>query len=190
MVKPLSHQDPIALAWARIIKELGFDPTDPHLRDSPARVARFLREWMMHGKEKPRITVFPNDGYDQMLVCGGITFHSLCAHHGLPFFGTATIGFIPRGKLVGLSKFARVVDHHARAFQVQEQLTKQIANSLSSALKPRGLAVVLKAEHLCMSMRGIQKPGHQTTTSAMLGAFRKAAVRAEFFKLAEDQRDD
>lgn len=183
--------DPIARAWASVIRHLGYEPDDPHLVETPARVERFMREWHTMGKPAPRLTVFPSDGADEMVAVGGIQFYSLCQHHALPFFGTAAIGYVPskRGGVVGLSKLARVVDHFARRFQVQEQLTRDVAHHLAAALKPKGLGVVLRAEHLCMSMRGIQKPGHQTVTSAMLGVFRsKPEARAELLELIDGGR--
>lgn len=174
---------PIERAWRGVIKTLGYDPTDPHLVGSPARVARFFEEWHQRHKAPPALTTFPNEPpVDQLVVTSGIVFYSVCAHHGVPFFGTAAIGYIPSDKVLGLSKFARVVDYHANRFQTQERLTQEIAATLDKALNPVGLGVVLQAEHLCMSMRGIRKPGHRTTTSAMLGALRDAtSARAEFF---------
>jgi GTP cyclohydrolase IA len=177
-------RDPLADAWAIVISSLGYPADSPHFADSPRRVAKFLREWHTRSAEPPKLTTFPAAGHDEMVVVRGITFHSMCAHHGLPFFGTAMVGYLPKTRLVGLSKLARVVDYFARRFQVQETLSSDIADYLERELKPRGLGVVLTAEHMCMSMRGIQKPGHSTTTSVMRGAFRRqAATRAEFLGL-------
>jgi GTP cyclohydrolase I len=120
------------------------------------------------------------DAYDEPVVVRGIPFVSLCRHHLLPFRGTATVGYLPGERLVGLSKLARVVDHHARGLQVQEALTAQIARTLDAALEPDGVGVVVEAEHLCMSMRGVKKPGATTVTSAVRGLFEHdIAARAE-----------
>lgn len=172
-------------AWATIIRTLGYDPSNPHLAGSPARVGRFLHEWHTQNKKPPKLTVFPNvPMVDEMVACGGLTFYSVCAHHGVPFFGTAAIGYIPGKSVLGLSKFARVVDHFANRFQTQEHLTQDIAEYLRRALEPRGIGVVLRAEHLCMSMRGIRKPGHCTITSVMRGAFKTDhAAKAELLAL-------
>ncbi len=169
-------------AWASVIKVLGYPASNPHLRDSPDRVARFFQEWHTEGKDPPDMTVFPNKPrVDELVVTSGIQFYSVCAHHGVPFFGTAAIGYIPNKAVLGLSKFARVVDHFANRFQTQEHLSQDIADYLVKALQPRGLGVVMRGEHLCMSMRGIRKPGHLTTTSVLLGACKKdPATRAEF----------
>jgi len=187
----------IANAWRTIIDALGYDTSSPHFKDSPARVADFLTRWHTHGKElkagehAARLTTFPNDDneevgllkYDGVVMMRDIGFHSMCAHHGLPFFGRAHVAYLPKDKLIGLSKLARVVEHFAHQFQVQEQLTTCIANHLNTALEPLGIAVVLEAEHLCASMRGVGKPGHSTITSALLGGFRDQAARLELLLL-------
>jgi len=176
--------DPLATAWATIIDVVG-RPGDSHTTKSPKRIAAFLRSWMTEGAPEPVVTTFPADGCDELVVERAITFHSLCAHHALPFFGVATIGYLPRKRIAGLSKFARVIDHYAHRLQVQERLTIEIADALEAALKPRGLGVVLRAEHLCMSMRGVSKPGHQTITSVMRGVLRQdRGARAELLSLA------
>lgn len=185
--------DRIASAWSTILAELGYDLKDDHFKDSPARVARFMREWHTHaGTAEPKLTTFANmghDAYDGVLATGGIRFFSMCAHHGLPFFGTASVGYIPGAKMVGLSKLARVVDHYARRFSVQEIITVRVAEHLAKELEAPAVGVVLRAEHLCMSMRGIQKPGHATITSTMLGAFRdNPAARAELIALLDGGR--
>ncbi len=176
-------------AWRTVISGLGYDPKNPHLKDSPARVARFMAGWHTEGKEPPPLTVFPNKGCDELVAVGGLRFHSLCAHHGLPFTGVAAIGYVPSKHVLGLSKFARVVDHFAHRFQVQEELTTDIADALTEALDPVALAVVLRAEHFCMSMRGVCKPGHFTVTSAMRGDFRKTpSARAELLNLIREEK--
>jgi GTP cyclohydrolase I len=177
-------------AWQTVIAGLGYDPKNPHLADSPARVARFLEEWHTKDKPPPKLTTFPNrPRVDELVICDGIQFYSVCAHHGVPFFGTAAIGYVPKDKVLGLSKFARVVDHFANRFQTQEHLTQEIATYLNTALTPLGIGVVLQAEHLCMSMRGVRKPGHRTTTSVMLGNCKKdPSTRAELLHLAGARR--
>ncbi len=131
-------------------------------------------------------TTFPNDeGYDELVVARSIPFHSLCEHHMLPFFGVAHVGYLPGERILGLSKLARVVDLFARDLQVQERLTKQIANWLEEHVQPKGVGVVLEAEHLCMSLRGVQKTGSKTVTSALYGLVREDhRTRQEFLELA------
>lgn len=181
-----SASDRIALAWRELLDALGYDLDAPHFRNTPARVARFWRDWHRAGREPPHMTTFPADAYDEVVAVRGIHFHSLCAHHGLPFYGDAAVGYLPADRIVGLSKLARVVDYHARRFQTQEALTRDIATTLEGALAPRGVAVVLRAEHLCMAMRGIERPGHRTITSVMAGVFRdKPEARAEFLNLTK-----
>ena len=156
-------------AVADLLSALGKDVTGPHLADTPRRVAASLLELLT-----PRefaMTTFSNDeGYSSLVLVREIPFHSLCEHHLLPFRGVAHIGYLPKERLVGLSKLARVVEQFSRALQVQERLTAQIANYLSAELQPRGVGVVLEAEHLCMSLRGVQAVGATTTTSTFLGA--------------------
>jgi len=184
----VSHANRVRVerAWAEIVDALGYDGKDPHLVESPVRVARFLMDWHTQSKHKlpPKLTTFPSEGCDELIVVGGITFYALCAHHGLPFMGVASVGYVPNGRVLGLSKFARVIDHFARRFTTQERLGQNITAYLQENLKPQGVGVVLRAEHLCMSLRGIQKPGHFTTTSDMRGVFReKPEARAEFLNL-------
>lgn len=184
---PPQQVDAVAAAWATLIESLGYDPRDPHLKDSPARVARFLATWHTRAsKDPPPLTTFPNEDprVDEVVATGRIRFYSMCAHHGLPFFGEAAVGYIPRDKVLGLSKFARVIRHFAQRFQVQERLTHEIVSYLEEGLQPVGIGIVMKAEHLCMSMRGVQSPDHQTVTSAMRGAFmEKPEARAELLAL-------
>jgi GTP cyclohydrolase I len=137
------------------------------------------------------MTTFPNEeGYDELVVVRDIPFHSLCMHHLLPFHGTATVAYIPGDRIIGLSKLARVVDLFARDLQVQERLTTQVADWLESRLRPKGVGVVLEAEHMCMSLRGVQKPGARTTTSALHGLIREdARTRAEFLALTGGGRN-
>src|SRR5215471_4495834 len=170
-----------------LLRALGRNPADEHLADTPRRVADAYAELLT---PRPfRLTTFPNDeGYDELVVARDIPFHSLCQHHLLPFHGTAHVGYLPGARILGLSKLARVVERFARDLQVQERLTKQIADWLQDQLQPKGVGVVLQAEHLCMSLRGVQAPGARTTTSAVHGRLRDdARSRAEFFALAKLQ---
>lgn len=158
------------------------DPKREGLRDTPRRYVKFLREFT--SPEPFKFTAFDAEGTDEMIVQTGIPFYSLCEHHMAPFFGTAHIAYIPNGKIVGLSKLARCLDHYARRLQNQERITTQVAERLMSELTPKGVAVVLQAEHLCMAMRGVCKHDTLTKTSKMLGAFREDhKARAEFFGL-------
>lgn len=177
----------IAAHWRGILSALGYDLFDPHFKDTPERVARFLSSWHTNESSPPKMTTFLNDdGYDDAVATSGIAFHSMCAHHGVPFFGQAVVAYIPSagGKIVGLSKMARVVDHFAHRYTTQERITKQVADYLEAELKPLAVGVILRGEHMCMSMRGVQKPGHNTVTSAMRGAFREnQAARTELITL-------
>jgi len=172
-----------------LLEALGADLTDEGLRDTPRRVAAAYAELLT--PEPFDMTTFPNDeGYDELVVVRDIPFHSLCMHHLLPFHGTATVAYIPGDRIIGLSKLARVVDHFARDLQVQERLTQQVADWLERRLQPKGVGVVLHAEHMCMSLRGVQKPGARTTTSALHGLIREdARTRAEFLALTEGARN-
>ncbi len=184
----VEHRPAIDLAAAEravadLLGALGQDPEDEHTRDTPRRVAAAYAELLT-----PRsfhLTTFANDeGYDELVLARDIPFHSLCQHHLLPFQGVAHVGYLPGERILGLSKLARVVEHFARGLQVQERLTKQVANWLQDALAPKGVGVVLDAEHLCMSLRGVQAAGARTVTSALQGLLREdARSRAEFFAL-------
>src|SRR5918912_1513988 len=166
-----------------LLEALGGDLTDEGLRDTPRRVAAAYAELLT--PEEFDMTTFPNDeDYDELVVVREIPFHSLCMHHLLPFHGTATVAYIPGERIIGLSKLARVVDLFARDLQVQERLTKQVAGWLEQHLRPKGVGVVLEAEHMCMSLRGVQKPGARTTTSALHGLVRDdLRTREEFLAL-------
>src|SRR3712207_5392997 len=146
-------------------------------------MARMYAELLTPAQFTP--TTFPNDGgYDELVVATQIPFHSMCEHHLLPFVGVAHVGYLPGERIIGLSKLARVVELFARDLQVQERLTTQVARWLNDHLKPKGVGVVLEAEHLCMSLRGVQKPGARTVTSALFGRVRDdARTRAEFLAL-------
>jgi GTP cyclohydrolase I len=173
-----------AEAGAReLLLGLGADLESESLRDTPRRVAAALAE--MLSPVHFEATTFPNDeGYDEMVVARDIPFSSLCEHHLLPFKGVAHVGYLPGKRIIGLSKLARVVELFARRMQVQERMTVQIAGWLQEQLAPRGIGVVLEAEHLCMSLRGVQKPGSRTVTSALRGAVRDdPRTRQEFLGL-------
>jgi GTP cyclohydrolase I len=162
---------------------LGRDPSSPHLADTPRRVAESLTE-MLTPREFD-LTTFPNDeNYDELVLARGIPVQSLCEHHMLPFTGVAHVGYLPGERILGLSKLARVVELFARDLQVQERLTVQVANWLQDHLAPKGVGVVIEAEHMCMSMRGVQARGSRTITSAVHGVLREdARSRQEFFAL-------
>ncbi|OLO26064.1 GTP cyclohydrolase I [Streptomyces sp. MNU77] len=167
-----------------LLVALGQNPRDEHLRDTPRRVAEAYTEFLT---ARPFVmTTFPNDeGYDELVLAKAIPFRSLCEHHMLPFHGVAHVGYLPGARILGLSKLARVVEHFARGLQVQERLTKQVADWLQDHLTPRGVGVVLEAEHLCMTLRGVRATGSRTVTSALHGLQREdARSRSEFFALA------
>ncbi len=166
-----------------LLAALGADLESDHLRETPRRVAKAYAELLT-----PRpfnATTFPNDeGYDELVIVSEIPFQSLCAHHLLPFQGKAHVAYLPGERLVGLSKLARVVELYSRRLQLQERLTTQVADWLEEHLQPRGVGVVLEAEHLCMSLRGVQTSGSNTVTSALRGAVKDdARTRQEFLSL-------
>ena len=170
-----------------LLAELGEDPDRQGLKETPARVSRSLRQltdgYGVLPEDVISNAVFDQD-YDEMVVVKNITFYSLCEHHMLPFFGTCHVGYLPQGKVVGLSKIPRLVGVFAHRLQLQERMTKEIAEALNGALAPKGVGVVVEARHLCMEMRGIEKPGGQMITSCMLGTFRRdPRTRAEFLDL-------
>lgn len=171
-------------AVADLLAALGQDADDDHTRDTPRRVAAAYAEMLT-----PRpfdLTTFPNEeGYDELVLARDIPFHSLCQHHMLPFKGVAHVGYLPGDRILGLSKLARIVELFARGLQVQERLTKQVADWLQDRVEPRGVGVVLEAEHLCMSLRGVEAHGSRTVTSSLHGLLRAdQRSRAEFFALA------
>jgi GTP cyclohydrolase I len=171
-----------------LLAALGVDLTDESLRDTPRRVAGMYAELLTATAFTP--TTFPNDGgYDELVVATQIPFHSLCEHHLLPFVGVAHIGYLPGERIIGLSKLARVLELFARDLQVQERLTTQVADWLDDHLQPKGVGVVIEAEHLCMSLRGVQKHGARTVTSALHGLVRDdARTRQEFLSLTGGSR--
>ena len=166
-----------------LLRALGIDTDTESLRATPGRMARAYAE--LFTTPEFDLTTFPNDeAYDELIVIRDIPFHSLCEHHLLPFIGVAHIGYLPGSRILGLSKFARVVEHFGRRLQVQERLTSQIAQWLNENLGPRGVGVVLEAEHLCMSLRGVRAGGARTVTSALHGTVRHdERTRSEFLAL-------
>ncbi|MDH3253581.1 MAG: GTP cyclohydrolase I FolE [Acidobacteriota bacterium] len=176
----------IARHMRAIISELGLDINDPNLRETDVRVAKMYLE-MFHGLEEgsePAVTTFPNEeDYQHMVMERDIPFYSMCAHHFVPFYGKAHIAYIPEDRIIGLSKFSRILEFYARRPQLQERLTEQVVGFLESNLQPRGAMVVIEARHLCVEMRGVRKPGAQTVTSALRGAFHQRSVREEFLDL-------
>ena len=177
----------IEAAVAEILEALGEDPQRDGLLRTPARVAKMYAEVFAGLREDPEhhLEVQFEAGHDEMVMVKDIPFYSMCEHHLLPFVGQAHVAYVPgeHGKITGLSKLARLVEAYARRPQVQERLTSQVADKLMQALDPRGALVVIEAEHLCMSMRGVQKPGSLTLTSAVRGLFLSDATRAEALQL-------
>jgi GTP cyclohydrolase I len=171
-------------AAAELLDALGVDRSGESLHETPRRMAAMYAELLT--APEFAATTFPNDGgYDELVVATEIPFHSLCEHHMLPFVGVAHVGYLPGERIIGLSKLARVVERFARRLQVQERMTTQIAGWLDATLEPKGVGVVLEAEHLCMSLRGVRKPGSRTVTSALHGLVRDdARTRQEFLALA------
>lgn len=171
-----------------ILIAVGADPDREGIRDTPRRVADMYAELFSGMFEDPSVhlQVEFSEKYDEMVILRDIPFYSMCEHHLLPFYGTVHIGYIPdkTGRVVGISKLARVVEIVARRPQIQERMTTQIADAISDGLNPQGVAVVVQAEHMCMVMRGVKKPGSNIITSAIRGLFRSiGASRAEFFSL-------
>jgi GTP cyclohydrolase I len=177
-------------AVTSIIRAIGEDPEREGLLDTPTRIAEMYAELFMGlGRDpKEELSVSFEEGHREMVVVKDIPFYSMCEHHLLPFYGVAHIGYIPNseGRVVGASKLARVVEIAAKRPQIQERLTTQIADAVTEGINPDGVAVVVQAEHLCMIMRGIKKPGSAIVTSALRGAFRnRTETRTEFFTLLQ-----
>ena len=169
-----------------ILQELNLDLEDPNLEETDIRVAKMYIE-MFHGLQEgsePKVTTFPNEeGYEHMVMERDIPFYSMCSHHLVPFYGKAHIAYIPAEKIIGLSKFARILEFYAKRPQLQERLTEQVVGYLQDNLSPLGAMVVIEARHLCVEMRGVKKPGALTVTSAIRGAFYQRPVREEFLDL-------
>lgn len=171
-------------AVADLLIALGQDPGSAHLADTPRRVANAYTEMLTPQAFDP--TTFPNsEGYDELILARDIPFRSVCQHHLLPFYGVAHVGYVPARRIIGLSKLGRVVEFFGNGLQVQERLTQQIADWLEEQVEPRGVGVIIDAEHLCMSLRGVRARGSHTLTSAVHGLLRDdARSRQEFFTLA------
>lgn len=178
----------IKKAFASIIEAVGENPSREGLEDTPRRIADMYAD-IFSGLDmdpKDALVVGFDEGHHEMVILKDIPFYSMCEHHFLPFFGLAHVGYIPKGRIVGASKVARAVDILAKRPQLQERLTTQIAEAMVEALKPNGVAVVIEAEHMCMTMRGVRKPRSKIVTSAMRGIFREnPATRAEFMSLVQ-----
>ncbi len=187
---PVDH-DRIERAVREILSAVGEDPDREGLRETPARVARMYAELFAGLREDPRVHLqkFFTEKYDEMVLVRDISFNSMCEHHLLPFMGRAHIGYVPDGKVIGLSKLARVVESVSRRPQVQERMTEEIADLLISELQVKGVAVVVVATHTCMTIRGIRKPGSECVTSAMKGLFRSnLSSRSEVMNLIYGDR--
>ena len=189
-LSPEVDLDRVAAAVREILVAIGEDPDRDGLRETPARVARMYAETCagVHDDPAHHLKVTFDAGHDEMIMVRDIPLYSLCEHHLVPFFGQAHVAYIPNrdGRITGLSKLARLVDGFARRPQVQERLTTQVADAVEQALVPRGVLVVVEAEHMCMSMRGVRKPGASTVTSAVRGVFRtNDAARAEAMRFLD-----
>lgn len=175
-------------AAASFLESIGDDPKREGLKDTPDRFAAACEKLYSGYAQKPEdvLTVFDDEKYDEMIVVKDIEFYSMCEHHIIPFFGKAHIGYIPNGKIIGLSKIPRMVEIFSRRLQNQERLTSQIANSLNDLLKPKGVGVILEAKHLCMMARGVEKQNSIVTTSSVTGIFKSNMnTRSEFLRHLE-----
>ena len=167
--------------FKEILNHLGEDTEREGLKETPKRYVKFMREFLQ--PKEFNFTTFDSEGIDEMIIQKDIPFYSLCEHHTAPFFGTATVAYVPINKIIGLSKLARTVDLYANKFQNQERITTQIAERLMKELNPKGVAVSLKAQHLCMSMRGVKKHDTWTITNKLIGIFKEdEKARAEFLR--------
>ncbi len=168
----------------KLLQEIEIDPTREGIKETPRRYAAFWKEFLSPPDFNP--TTFSSEGYDEMVMQTNIPFYSICEHHLLPFFGTGTIAYIPDKQIIGLSKLARMLEHFSRRLQNQERITSQVAECLQEAALPKGVGVILTARHLCMEMRGVQKTGTSTTTSALRGVFKsRPQTRSEFLGLVK-----
>ena len=180
----------IKKAFTSILEAVGENPSREGLEDTPRRIADMYADIFSGLDMDPRdaLVVGFDEGHHEMVILKDIPFYSMCEHHFLPFFGLAHVGYIPKGRIAGASKVARAVDILAKRPQLQERLTTQIAEAMVEALKPNGVAVVIEAEHMCMTMRGVKKPRSKIVTSAMRGIFREnPATRAEFMSLLQER---
>lgn len=169
---------------ADLLPHMDKNPSREGLRKTPERYQAFIREFF---DERPfDFTVFNNEGYDEMIIQTNIAFYGICEHHLLPFFGQGSIAYVPGKKIVGLSNLSRTLSHFSQRLQNQERLTTQVTEFLADKLQPKGVGVVLTARHLCMEMRGVEKPGTQTTTSCLKGSFKsRPATRSEFLQIVQ-----
>lgn len=186
------HDASLSEIYAEVLTRIGEDPARDGLVNTPQRVAKALhfltRGYSQTVEEAINGALFDVD-YDEMVIVRDIEFYSQCEHHLLPFFGRAHVAYLPQGKVIGLSKIPRIVDVFARRLQVQERLTRQVAEAIEDAIHPQGVAVTIEAQHLCMMMRGVEKQSSKTVTSAMLGAFKtQMQTRNEYLSLIERQR--
>ena len=176
----------IAASVRAILSEFNLDLEEPNLKDTDRRVAKMWLEMfagLEHGT-RPAVTTFPNDEhYSTMVMEKDIPFYSMCSHHLVPFYGHAHIAYVPEDRIVGLSKFARILEFYAKRPQLQERLTEQVVKFLEDELAPQGAMVVIEARHLCVEMRGVKKPGAMTVTSAIRGIFHERPIREEFLDL-------
>lgn len=187
-----SKKDKTAELVYELLSEIGEDPKREGLRLTPARVSEALK-YFTQGYDMDVDSIISNaifdEQHEEMVVLRDIDFYSICEHHLVPFFGKCHIAYLPRERIIGLSKLARIVEVYARRLQVQERLTRQVAKAIERHLDPYGVAVVIEAQHLCMMMRGVEKQNSLATTSAMLGQFKEnAATRMEFLGLVGNQR--
>ncbi len=208
VIRPLSHssrpnpgrqsenpsQQDIEAGFRSIIHWIGEDPDRDGLRETPARLARAFQEYFCGYRQDPekilQKTFEETDGYDEMVVLRGIPFQSHCEHHVAPIIGHAWVAYVPNARVVGISKLARVVEAYAKRLQIQERLTAQIANTIEHVLKPKGIGVVIKATHHCMTTRGINKQGTDLVTSRMLGCFRENPMtRQEFLSMVHSSHE-
>jgi GTP cyclohydrolase I len=190
-VRPQVDEEKIKRAVVMMLEAIGEDPTREGLRETPRRIADMYAELFagLHQDPAQVLQVSFDEGHSEMVIVKDIPFYTMCEHHFLPFYGVAHVGYIPRGRVVGISKLARAVEILARRPQLQERLTSQLADSVMTTLEPHGVGVVLEGSHLCMTARGVKKPGSKVVTSAMRGVFKNVATRAEFMSLIrENQR--
>ncbi len=176
----------VAVHVRGILTELGLDLSDPNLQETDRRVAKMYEEMFRGLREgsRPTVTCFPNDErYSAMVIEKQIPFYSMCAHHLVPFYGHAHMAYIPSERILGLSKFSRILEFYAKRPQLQERLTEQVVGFLEDELRPMGAMVVIEARHLCVEMRGVKKPGALTVTSAIRGIFHQRSQREEFLDL-------
>jgi GTP cyclohydrolase I len=188
----MEHDDFSQKDWRRLLRHLGENPDRQGLSDTPARVDKAWKHWTSGYEQDPAeiLKVFEDgaEKYNELIVVRGIPVYSHCEHHLAPFFGWATVGYTPNGKIVGLSKLTRLVDCFSKRLQVQERLTMQIADSFMTHVQPLSVGVVIRCRHMCMESRGIRTPGQETVTSALLGEMRtNLGLRTEFLAMAREK---